>query len=62
MNVAQLRSFYSVKNNTQLAEKIKRGRTTVWDWEKSGIPLRTQAFFEVLTEGELKADRLALTA
>lgn len=62
MNVAQLRSFYGVKNNTHLAKKIKRGRTTVWDWEKSGIPPRTQAYFEVLTSGALKADRKAFSA
>lgn len=62
MNVAQLRNFYDVKNNTLLAKKIKRGRTTVWDWEKSGIPPRTQAYFEVLTEGKLKADLQTLSA
>lgn len=62
MDVAQLRDFYNVKNNSLLAKKINRGRTTVWDWEKNGIPPRTQAIFEVLTNGKLKADRQALSA
>lgn len=61
MDVAQLREFYNVKNNSLLAKKIKRGRTTVWDWEKNGIPIRTQTTFEVLTNGKLKADRQALS-
>ncbi len=60
MNVAQLRVFYGVKNNTLLAQKINRGRTTVWEWEKFGIPPRTQALFEITSNGELKADRKSL--
>ncbi|ELW77326.1 MULTISPECIES: hypothetical protein [Acinetobacter] len=62
MNVAQLRVFYGVKNNTLLAKKIKRGRTTIWEWEKFGIPPRTQALFEVNSDGQLKADRVSLSA
>ena len=62
MNVAQLRVFYGVKNNTLLAKEIKRGRTTIWEWEKFGIPPRTQATFEVLTKGKLKADLQALSS
>ncbi|MDQ8954519.1 hypothetical protein RFH42_16335 [Acinetobacter rudis] len=61
MNVAELREHFGVKNNTNLAQKIKYGRTTVWEWEKFGIPPRTQALFEVLTEGKLKADLQQIT-
>ena len=56
MNVEQLREHYKVNSNPQLAKKIGVGRTTVWDWEKKGIPLKTQAFLELKTKGKLKAD------
>jgi len=56
MNVKQLREHYKVNSNPQLAKKIGVGRTTVWDWEKKGIPLKTQALLELKTKGKLKAD------
>jgi len=56
MNVEQLREHYKVNSNPQLAKKIGVGRTTVWDWEKKGIPPKTQAFWELKTKGKLKAD------
>ncbi|WEI17121.1 hypothetical protein PY247_11165 [Acinetobacter proteolyticus] len=62
MNVEQLREFYGVKNNSQLAKKIQKARSGITKWEKEGIPPRTQAAFEILTKGELKADLQALTA
>lgn len=62
MNVQDLKNYYKVESNPQLAKKIGSGRTTVWDWEKKGIPPRTQATFEVLTKGKLKADLQALSA
>ncbi|KEC85386.1 MULTISPECIES: hypothetical protein [Acinetobacter] len=61
MNVEQLREFYKVKNNSQLAKKINKARSGITKWEKEGIPPRTQATFEVLTYGKLKADRQALS-
>ena len=51
-----------MKNNSQLAKKIKCVRSTLTNWEQHGIPPRTQATFEVLTKGKLKADRQALAA
>ncbi|MGF2878572.1 hypothetical protein F9230_08565 [Acinetobacter johnsonii] len=62
MTVDQLITFYKVKNKSQLAQKIAAARSTITEWEKNGIPPRTQASFEVLTEGKLKADRQAFTA
>lgn len=56
MNVKQLREYYKVDSNPQLAKKIGVGRTTVWDWETKGIPQKTQAFLELKTKGKLKAD------
>lgn len=61
MNVKQLREFYGAENNSQLSQKIKKVRSLLTKWEKEGIPPRTQATFEVLTNGKLKADRQALT-
>ncbi|MFV5507282.1 MULTISPECIES: hypothetical protein [unclassified Acinetobacter] len=62
MTVDQLISFYEVKNKSQLAQKISAARSTITLWEKNGIPPRTQASFEILTRGALKADRKALSA
>ncbi|MFN3073164.1 hypothetical protein ACK1JC_06010 [Acinetobacter sp. TY2] len=41
---------------------MRVGRTTVWDWEKKGIPLDTQARLQILTNGKLKANLQALSA
>lgn len=62
MNVGQLREFYNVENNSQLAKKINKARSGITKWEQQGIPPRTQAAFEVLTKGKLKADLQALSA
>ena len=62
MNVKELREFYKVENNSQLAKRINKGRSTIHGWESQGIPLGTQTMFEVLTKGKLKADRHALSA
>lgn len=62
MTVEQLIAFYKVKNKSQLAKKIKKGRSTMTDWETNGIPPKSQAALEILTKGKLKADPNALTA
>lgn len=62
MTVDQLIAFYNVKNKSQLAKKIKKGRSTMTEWETNGIPPKSQAALEILTKGKLKADPEALTA
>lgn len=62
MNVEQLRKYYKVANNSQLAKELKKGRSTIHEWELNGIPPRTQAALQVLTNGKLKADKTALVA
>lgn len=62
MNVADLRNFHNVENNSQLSKKIKKGRSTLAGWEEEGIPLGTQAIYELLSQGKLKADRQALAS
>jgi DNA-binding transcriptional regulator YiaG len=61
MNVQDLRDHYNTKSNPQLARKLGVGRTTIWDWEKKGIPLDKQARLQLLTGGKLKANLKALS-
>ncbi|MFH7767531.1 hypothetical protein [Acinetobacter sp. BSP-28] len=56
MNVSDLKEFYGVNSNIDLSKRIKRTRVTIWKWETQGIPLRTQAMFEVESQGKLKAE------
>ena len=62
MQVKDLRDFYGVKNNSQLAKEINRGRSTIHGWEIDGIPPKTQAVLELLTKCKVKADRKQLCA
>lgn len=55
-------SHYECKTRRELSKKTGFSEVTLWKWEKTGIPARTQATFEVLTKGKLKADLGALTA
>lgn len=57
MNVKELRKHFAVQNNSQLAAKLKRGRSTIHGWEENGIPISVQAMLELTTKGKLKADR-----
>lgn len=56
MNVTDLMRYYDCKTQQQLCEKINISRVTVWKWLKNGIPARTQSFFQVKTNGKLKAE------
>ena len=62
MKVSELIKFYEVKNKSQLAKKINKGRSTLTDWEAKGIPPKSQAALEILTQGQLKADPDSLSA
>lgn len=62
MTVDDLRAFYSAESDAALARTLKRPRSTIHYWREGGISPRTQATFEVITKGKLKADRQALTA
>lgn len=55
MTVSDLMVFYNCKTQTELGEKIQVSRVSLWKWKKYGIPFRTQAGFEVKTNGKLKA-------
>lgn len=61
MKLSDLMSHYGCKNKRELSQKIGFSEVTLWKWGKNGIPLRTQATFEVLTQGKVKANLKALT-
>ncbi|MDI1224857.1 hypothetical protein [Acinetobacter sp.] len=62
MNIDDLKAVYEAKSDADLSKKLNRPRCTIFFWKKNGIPPRTQATFEVLTKGELKADLQALSS
>lgn len=62
MKLSDLMSHYGCKTKRELSQKTGFSEVTLWKWEKNGIPPRTQATFEVLTQGKLKANLEALTA
>ena len=61
MTVDDLRAFYKAKSDAELARVLGRDRSVINYWRK-GIPLSTQAVFEISTKGELKANISPLTA
>lgn len=62
MKVVDLMHYNKCKTRRELSLKTGYSEVTLWKWEKNGIPPRTQATFEVLTQGKLKANLEALTA
>ncbi|HHB1665939.1 hypothetical protein [Acinetobacter haemolyticus] len=61
MTVDDLRNFYRAKSDAELARILGRDRSVINYWRK-GIPLSTQAVFEVSTKGKLKAEIKDLSA
>lgn len=61
MTVDDLRAFYNAKSDAELARILGRDRSVINYWRK-GIPLRTQAVFEISTKGKLKANLKSLSA
>ena len=62
MKSSDLMHHYGCKTKRELSRKSGVSEVTLWKWEKNGIPPRTQATFEVLSKGKLKADLHALSA
>lgn len=56
MTYADLLQYHKCGSKKELSQKIQISRVTLWKWENRGIPAKTQAFYEVETSGELKAD------
>ena len=61
MTVDDLKTYYKAKSDAELARILGRDRSVINYWRK-GIPPRTQATFEVLTKGKVKANLQALSA
>jgi len=61
MTVDDLREHYQAKSDAELARILKRDRSVINYWRKN-FPLKTQAMFEIKTDGKLTADRKALSA
>lgn len=61
MKSSDLMSHFGCKTRRELSKKTGFSEVTLWKWDKNGIPPRTQATFEVLSQGKLKANLDALT-
>ena len=61
MTVDDLRTFYKAISDAELARILGRDRSVINYWRK-GIPLSTQAVFEISTHGKLKANLQAAKA
>lgn len=57
MTYTDLLEYHKCGSKRELSKKIQISRVTLWKWENNGIPPKTQAFYEVETNGELKAER-----
>lgn len=62
MTVDDLKKFHKANSDAELASLVGKTRGAISKWRSKGIPFATQATFEVLTNGKLKADRQALSA
>lgn len=56
MTVDDLRQHYRAKTDMELAEKLQRAKSTLSKWRKCEIPVETQAYYQLLTKGKLKAN------
>ncbi|WP_333668493.1 hypothetical protein [Acinetobacter guillouiae] len=59
MTVDDLKNHFQAKNDADLARILERDRSVICYWRKK-IPLKTQAMFEIQTNGKLTVDRQAL--
>ena len=56
MTFDELKSFFHVKTDTALAEKLDVSKAVIHKWKNQGIPTERQAIIQIQTKGELKAD------
>lgn len=57
ITVDSLLEFYGCKNDAALAKRCQVSKGAVSLWRSRGIHENTQAVFEVMSEGQLKAAR-----
>lgn len=56
MTVDDLKNYYGVVSDAELARVLKKPRGSISRWRHEGISCKTQAMLQVLTNGKLKAD------
>lgn len=56
MNVDDLRNYHNAKTDKDLALKLGKNRCVISFWRTKGIPIATQAYMEIKSDGVLKAD------
>ena len=56
MTFNELKSFFHVKTDTALAEKLDVSKAVIHKWKNQGIPTERQAIIQIQTNGKLKAD------
>ena len=49
-------TYYGLKNDTELGNRINLNKASISKWRRKGIPPKRQAVFEIITKGKLKAD------
>lgn len=62
MSVDDLIKHFGAASDSDLAKKLGRGRSTICEWRAKGIPEKTQSFYQVCTNGALKANLSKATA
>ena len=56
MTVDDLRLYFGVKTDTELALKVKYTKGAVSKWRSKGISPKTEAVLQLLTNGKVKAN------
>lgn len=62
MTVDDLKIYYKVKSDADLAKIIGRTRGCISKWRSRGIAIETQAIFQLKTDGKVKANPQLLIA
>ena len=62
MTVDDLRLYYEVKTDSEVARIVCHTRGAISKWRHRGIPVDTQARLQLLTKGKVKANLQSLSA
>ena len=62
MTVDELKLYYGVKTDSELAQKVGYTKGAISKWRNKGISLETQALLQLRTKGKVKANLQVLIA